>query len=126
MDVRAKTQEELQRVDDAIRALTPVLEGASIEILGDINRPPMERAMAEGLFARAGELAQAVGVDAPTGVEVGGASDGNYTAGDGIPTLDGLGAVGDGAHAEHEHALSAHIAPRTALLAALIADQLQG
>ncbi len=126
IDVRAKTQEELQRVDDAIRALTPVLDGATLGVQGGINRPPMERAMSEQLFARAGELAQAIGVADPTGVEVGGASDGNYTAGDGIPTLDGLGAVGDGAHAEHEHALSAHIAPRTALLAALIADQLQG
>ena len=126
VDVRAKTQDELQRVDDAIRALQPVLDGATIEVQGGINRPPMERAMAEALFDRAAALSEAVGIDAPQGVEVGGASDGNYTAGDGVPTLDGLGAVGDGAHAEHEHALSAHIAPRTALLAALIADQLAG
>ncbi|HLR45074.1 MAG TPA: M20/M25/M40 family metallo-hydrolase [Brevibacterium sp.] len=124
IDVRAKTQDELQRVDDAIRALRPVLDGAAIEVEGGINRPPMERAMAESLFDRAAALSAAVGIEAPQGVEVGGASDGNYTAGDGIPTLDGLGAVGDGAHAEHEHALSAYIAPRTALLAALIADQL--
>lgn len=124
IDVRAKTQDELQRVDDAIHALQPVLDGAVIEVQGGINRPPMERAMAEGLFARATALSETVGVPAPQGIEVGGASDGNYTAGDGVPTLDGLGAVGDGAHAEHEHALSAYIAPRTALLAALIADQL--
>lgn len=124
VDVRAKTQDELQRVDDAIRALQPVLDGATIEVQGGINRPPMERAMAEALFDRAAALSEAVGIDAPHGVEVGGASDGNYTAGDGVPTLDGLGAVGDGAHAEHEHAVSAYIAPRTALLAALIADQL--
>ena len=126
IDVRAKTQAELQRVDDAIRALQPVLDEATIEVQGGINRPPMEYAMAEGLFARAEALSESVGIAAPQGVEVGGASDGNYTAGDGIPTLDGLGAVGDGAHAEHEHALSAYIAPRTALLAALIVDQLAG
>ena len=124
VDVRAKTQDELQRVDDAIRALRPVLDGATIEVQGGINRPPMERAMAESLFDRAAALSESVGIEPPRGVEVGGASDGNYTAGDGIPTLDGLGAVGDGAHAEHEHALSSYIAPRTALLAALIADQL--
>ena len=124
VDVRAKTQAELQRVDEAIRALQPVLDGASIEVRGGINRPPMERSMAESLFDRAAALSEAVGIEQPQGVEVGGASDGNYTAGDGIPTLDGLGAVGDGAHAEHEHALSSYIASRTALLAALIADQL--
>ncbi|MGO1898694.1 MAG: M20 family metallopeptidase [Brevibacterium yomogidense] len=124
VDVRAKTQAELQRVDEAIRALQPVLDGASIEVRGGINRPPMERSMAESLFDRAAALSESVGIEPPRGVEVGGASDGNYTAGDGIPTLDGLGAVGDGAHAEHEHALSSYIAPRTALLAALIADQL--
>ncbi|GAA2096420.1 MULTISPECIES: M20/M25/M40 family metallo-hydrolase [Brevibacterium] len=124
VDVRAKSLAEQERVDAAIRALTPTVEGARIEVRGGINRPPMERSASEGLFARAGELAAELGIDAPVGVEVGGASDGNFTAGDGIPTLDGLGAVGDGAHAEHEHALSAHIAPRTALLAALLADQL--
>src|SRR5690625_1417598 len=124
IDVRAKTPDQLPRVDDAVRALRPLLDGAAIEVEGGINRPPMERAMAESLFDRAAALSAAVGIEAPQGVEVGGASDGNYTAGDGIPTLDGLGAVGDGAHAEHEHALSAYIAPRTALLAALIADQL--
>lgn len=126
IDVRALTAEEQQRVDDAIRALTPRLEGSKIVIEGGINRPPFERELSAGLFERATALAAELGIDAPTGIEVGGASDGNFTAGDGIPTLDGLGAVGDGAHAEHEHALSAHIAPRTALLAALIADSLAG
>ncbi|WP_211233260.1 M20/M25/M40 family metallo-hydrolase [Brevibacterium album] len=124
VDVRARSTAEQERVDAAIRALAPALEGTRIEVLGGINRPPMERASSEGLFVRAVELASALGIDSPVGVEVGGGSDGNFTAGDGIPTLDGLGAVGDGAHAEHEHALSAHIAPRTALLAALLADQL--
>ena len=80
--------------------------------------------MSAALFDRAVALAAEIGIEEPRGVPVGGASDGNFTAGDGIPTLDGLGAVGDGAHAEHEHAIIEHIPPRTALLAALVADGL--
>lgn len=124
VDVRAKTVEEQERVDALMRGLTPSVEGARIELIGGINRPPMERSMAQGLFDRAAELAGKLGIETPTAVAVGGGSDGNFTAGAGVPTLDGLGAVGDGAHAEHEHALVDQIAPRTALLAALIADQL--
>lgn len=124
VDVRAKTVEEQERVDALMRGLTPSMEGARIELEGGINRPPMERNMAQGLFDRAVELAQKLGIETPTAVAVGGGSDGNFTAGAGAPTLDGLGAVGDGAHAEHEHALVDQIAPRTALLATLIADQL--
>lgn len=124
VDVRAKTAEEQERVDALMRGLTPSMEGARIELEGGINRPPMERNMAQGLFDRAVELAQKLGIETPTAVAVGGGSDGNFTAGAGVPTLDGLGAVGDGAHAEHEHALVDQIAPRTALLATLIADQL--
>lgn len=124
VDVRAKTAEEQERVDALMRGLTPSMEGARIELEGGINRPPMERNMAQGLFDRAVELAEKLGIETPTAVAVGGGSDGNFTAGAGVPTLDGLGAVGDGAHAEHEHALVDQIAPRTALLATLIADQL--
>lgn len=126
VDVRARTAAELERVDSAIRALAaePTLEGSTTEVIGGINRPPFEPEASAALFDRATVLASELGIAAPLGVAVGGASDGNFTAGDGIPTLDGLGAVGDGAHAEHEHAVIAEIAPRTALLAALIADQL--
>ncbi|RBP67051.1 glutamate carboxypeptidase [Brevibacterium sanguinis] len=126
IDVRARTAAELERVDAAIRTLAtrPPLEGSSVEVLGGINRPPFEPERSAGLFDRAVALAADLGIAAPTGVAVGGASDGNFTAGDGIATLDGLGAVGDGAHAEHEHAVIDEIPPRTALLAALIADQL--
>lgn len=124
VDVRAKTIEEQERVDALMRGLTPSVEGAQIELIGGINRPPMERGMAQGLFDRAVELAEKLGIETPTAVAVGGGSDGNFTAGAGVPTLDGLGAVGDGAHAEHEHTLVDQIAPRTALLATLIADQL--
>ncbi|MGO2038332.1 MAG: M20/M25/M40 family metallo-hydrolase [Brevibacterium sp.] len=128
VDVRARTAAELERVDAQIRELAknPQLEGSTTEVLGDINRPPFEKEQSAALFERATALSAQLGLPAPEGVSVGGASDGNFTAGDGIPTLDGLGAVGDGAHAEHEHAVVAEIAPRTALLAALIADQLQG
>jgi glutamate carboxypeptidase len=83
-------------------------------------RPPLERHMADALFARAQEVASALGLPAPSGVVVGGGSDGNYTAALGVPTLDGLGAVGDGAHAPHEHIQIEALAPRAALLAALV------
>ncbi|AZU02008.1 M20 family metallopeptidase [Brevibacterium linens] len=128
IDVRARTAAELERVDAQIRELAakPQVEGSTTEVLGGINRPPFEREQSAALFDRATALAGELGLPAPQGVSVGGASDGNFTAGDGIATLDGLGAVGDGAHAEHEHAVIDEIAPRTALLAALIADQLQG
>ena len=124
VDVRARTVAEQERVDALMNGLSPQLEGARIEVRGGINRPPLERATAQGLFDRAVELGAALGLEPIKGVAVGGGSDGNFTAGDGIPTLDGLGAVGDGAHAEHEHALIDYIPQRTALLAALISDQL--
>ncbi|MGZ1489634.1 M20 family metallopeptidase [Brevibacterium sediminis] len=128
IDVRARTAAELERVDAQIRELAakPQVEGSMTEVLGGINRPPFEREQSAALFERATALAGELDLPAPQGVSVGGASDGNFTAGDGIATLDGLGAVGDGAHAEHEHAVIDEIAPRTALLAALIADQLKG
>ena len=124
VDGRAATVAEQERVDREIRELTAPLEGARLEVSGGINRPPMERSSAEGLFAQAQEVAADLGIGEITGAEVGGASDGNFTAAAGVPTLDGLGATGGGAHAEHEHALVENIAPRTALLAGLIAGQL--
>ncbi len=126
VDVRATTAAEQHRVDGAMRALTPELDGARLEIGGGINRPVMERASAAGLYARAAALAPAVGITDLGDVAVGGASDGNFTAGIGVPTLDGLGAVGGGAHAVDEHVLVEHIAPRTALVALLIRDLLTG
>lgn len=124
VDARATTIAEQERVDQQIRQLSSSMAGAEVEVLGSINRPPMERSAAEGLFAEAQELAATLGLPELKGVEVGGASDGNFTAALGVPTLDGMGAVGDGAHAEHEHALVEHIAPRTALLAGLMARKL--
>lgn len=124
VDGRARTAAELERVDRQIRALTSSLEGARVEVTGGINRPPMERSAAADLFRQAQDLAAQLGIGELTGEEVGGASDGNFTAAAGVPTLDGMGATGGGAHAEHEHALVEDIAPRTALLAALIAGRL--
>lgn len=124
VDARAKTVAEQERVDREIRALKASREGAKVEVTGRINRPPMERSAAEALFAQAQEIAGEIGIGELDGAEVGGASDGNFTAAAGVPTLDGMGATGGGAHAEHEHAIVEHIAPRTALLAGLIARNL--
>lgn len=124
VDVRAWSQAEQQRVDDAIRALRPVGAGAELNVTGGINRPPLEKAQSGELFERARELAQEHGLAALSSAAVGGASDGNLTAGLGVPTLDGLGAIGGGAHADSEHALVAYIDERVALLALLVRDVL--
>ena len=125
IDVRAWSMAELERVDAAIRALAPVLPGASIEILGGINRPPLEESSSRELFDRASALAERLGLPALASTSVGGASDGNFTAGVGTPTLDGLGAVGGGAHAESEHVLVDRLVDRTVLVHALVADLLE-
>lgn len=124
VDVRVRTAAEQDRVDRAMHALRPSLYGARIEILGGPNRPPLQASASAELFARASRLAHALGLERPTSAAVGGASDGNFTAGVGTPTLDGLGAVGGGAHADHEHVIIDELAPRTRLLSALVADVL--
>ncbi len=126
VDVRVRGVAEQARVDAAMQGLRPVLEGARLEIGGGPNRPPLERASSAVLLARAVDLATQLGIAPITGAAVGGASDGNFTAGVGAPTLDGLGAVGGGAHADDEHVLVSELAPRTALVGALIADVLDG
>ncbi|GAA2406138.1 M20 family metallopeptidase [Nonomuraea africana] len=122
VDVRAETVAEQARVDAAFGALRPRLEGASIEVVGGPNRPPLEAARSRELFTRAVRLARRLGLPELTGVAVGGGSDGNFTAGIGVPTLDGMGAVGDHAHAEGEYVVISAMAERAALLAALIDD----
>ncbi len=126
VDVRGVARGELERVDAAIRRLAPVLPGAGVEVAGAIDRPPLERAASAPLFALARELAPAVGFDDLRGVAVGGGSDGNLTAALGVPTLDGLGAVGAGLHAEHEHVVVAELPRRIALVALLVAHLLHG
>ncbi|BCJ56052.1 glutamate carboxypeptidase [Actinoplanes sp. NBRC 14428] len=124
VDVRIRTLAEQRRVDDAMRALTAVLPGAVLELTGGPNRPPLEEATSSALFARARTLARDLGLPALSGAAVGGASDGNLTAGQGTLTLDGLGAVGGGAHADDEHVLLDFLPGRTALLTSLMAELL--
>ncbi|WP_430866937.1 M20/M25/M40 family metallo-hydrolase [Demequina aurantiaca] len=126
VDVRGRTAAELERVDSQIRELSPALDGATITVTGGVNRPPLELASAAGLFARAVRLAPDAGIAGLRDVAVGGASDGNFTAGIGVPTLDGLGGVGGGAHADSEHVEVAQVPHRTALVALLIQDVLRG
>lgn len=122
LDVRAALPAELDRVDRDLRALTAQVPGTSITLSGGVNRPPLDAASSVDLFASAQRLARGLGLPALQGVSVGGGSDGNFTAGAGIPTLDGLGAVGDGAHAEGEHILVSQMEPRARLLAALLGE----
>lgn len=119
VDARVWDAAEQDRVDRAVRDLRPVLPDARIRIAGGINRAPLDGAASAELFALANSLAADLGFGPLEGVAVGGASDGNFTAGLGIPTLDGLGAVGGGAHADHEHVVVAELPRRTALLVAL-------
>jgi glutamate carboxypeptidase len=124
VDVRVRDVAEQERVDAAMRKLRPVLEGSRLEVTGGPNRPPMDVESSATLFAHASVLAGELGLPPLTQAAVGGASDGNFTAGIGTPTLDGLGAVGGGAHADDEHVLVAELPRRAALVAALVADLL--
>lgn len=124
IDVRASSQAEQDRVDQQLRAMRATLPGAVLAVNGGPNRPPMEVTSGAALFERARLLAQRHGLGELTQTTVGGASDGNFTAGIGVPTLDGLGAVGGGAHADDEHILLDQLLPRTMLLMELISDVL--
>jgi glutamate carboxypeptidase len=121
VDSRSFTMAEMKRVEQAIRALKPENKDARIEITGGINRPPMETSSSSELYALAEKVAVKLAM-APLGsASVGGASDGNFAA---IHTkvLDGLGALGGGAHANNEHILVSHLDPRSNLIAALIKE----
>jgi glutamate carboxypeptidase len=126
IDVRVPTVDEQRRVDQALHALRPELAGASLRLDGGPNRPPFDRASSAALFELAGRLHADLGHGELTGLAVGGASDGNFTAGVGTPTLDGLGAVGGGAHADDEHVVIDQLVPRMNLLAALVGSVLSG
>lgn len=122
MDFRVAALEETERILAAVRDLKPHLDGVHIEIEGGLNRPPMVRnAQMERTFQQAKEIARRHGYELQEG-STGGASDGNFTAGLNIPTLDGLGADGDGAHAVSEHVLLDSLPARAALLAALLSE----
>lgn len=124
VDVRARTGAEQDRVHAALVSLRPALDGARIEVTGGVNRPPLEAAASCALFDRAARLAVSLGLPPLSAAAVGGGSDGNFTAGVGTPTLDGLGAVGGGAHAADENVVIAELPGRTALLTALVAQLL--
>jgi glutamate carboxypeptidase len=122
VDMRVMTPEEGERITAWMQALTPVIEGTNVEVIGGINRPPMPRdATMVATFARAREIAAGLGLDLTEG-GTGGGSDANFVAPLGVPVLDGLGAQGNGAHSEREHILVASLAERTALLAALLSE----
>lgn len=121
VDVRIARIADGPRIERKFASLKPGDKRCSLTVMGGINRPPMERTRGTvQLFRLARSLAADLGI-ALDEAATGGASDGNFTAALGIPTLDGMGAVGEGAHASHESILLDHLAPRTALLAGMLA-----
>ncbi|MFG2774708.1 M20 family metallopeptidase [Streptomyces sp. NPDC048350] len=120
VDVRVPTAAAQEAVDQLIRTLQPHDPEARLRIAGGPNRPPLDPDASHKLFALADDIAPRLGLGPLRQAAVGGASDGNYTAGVGCPTLDGLGAVGDGAHADHEHVVTATMPDRARLLAELV------
>ncbi|HKM68358.1 MAG TPA: M20 family metallopeptidase [Candidatus Acidoferrum sp.] len=121
LDLRAWRQADMRALEKRLNSLKPVHRGAKLELRGGFDRPPLERQQSAALFARAKSIARQLGF--PLGeAAAGGGSDGNFTAALGIPTLDGLGAVGDAAHAPHEHILINAMPQRAALLAALLSS----
>jgi glutamate carboxypeptidase len=124
LDVRATAPDESARLDRELRALAPAVAGTSLAVDGGWNRPPLPPSASASLFAVAQGCASRLGLAPLTGAAVGGGSDGNFTAAVGVPTLDGLGGVGGGMHAEDEHVLVETMPERAALLAELI-DELR-
>jgi glutamate carboxypeptidase len=121
IDVRAVTRDQMESVDAAVRRLVPQDSRTSLEMTGGFDRPPLERtAGVVRLYDQARAVARELGSDLAEG-STGGGSDGNLTGAIGVPTLDGLGAVGDGAHAVHEHVEIDTLADRAALVAGLLA-----
>lgn len=122
IDIRSFSMSELERVDAAIHNLTAVNPATRYEVTGGFNRPPLETTSTMALYERAEKVAKALGMPALGHASVGGASDGNFAAAAGAQVLDGLGAVGDGAHAAHEWIDITTLESRSALLRALIKD----
>jgi len=120
IDLRALRLADMRSLEKRLHALRSITRGARLEIRGGFNRAPMERKVSSALFVRAKSLAAQMDLSIGECV-AGGGSDGNLTAALGIPTLDGLGAVGDGAHSTSEHVIVKTMPERAALLAALLA-----
>jgi glutamate carboxypeptidase len=120
IDVRVMRLKDVPPLEVRFRGLRPFDRRCSLEVTGGLNRPPMERSAATGrLFRLARNMAKELGLNLDESLS-GGGSDGNFTAALGIPTLDGIGAVGEGAHANNESILVDRIADRTALIAKLM------
>ena len=124
IDARSFSQSELERVDREIRTLVAENPNARIEVTGGLNRPPLQPTSTQALYERAEKVAAAIGMPALGSAEVGGASDGNFAAAAGAQVLDGLGAVGGGAHAPHEWVSISSMQPRSDFLHAFIKDLL--
>jgi glutamate carboxypeptidase len=121
IDVRVPTTADAVRIEAAIRGITSRNPGVTVEVRGGVDRPPLERTDGVArLYEQARSVAAALGRDLAEGA-TGGGSDGNFTAAIGVPTLDGLGPEGDGAHASHEHVRLADLTWRAAFLASLLA-----
>jgi len=122
IDVRIARKADAARIDRRFRSLQVTDKKCSLTVTGGLNRPPMERtAGTVKLFQRAQRLAAGMGIPLEEAA-TGGGSDGNFTSALGVPTLDGMGAVGEGAHAANESIVVQHLSARTALLAAMIGD----
>jgi len=120
VDVRVMQPGEWERLESEMRKLKPFLEGTSLEIAGDVNRPPMPfNETMEATFKKAQSIAAQIGMELIAG-GTGGASDGNFIAPLGIPVLDGMGAVGEGAHSEREYIFTDSLDEREKLVAALL------
>lgn len=121
VDIRYTHAADAPKIERQLRALRPILAGARLEVRGEINRPPLERTPAVlWLFHHAQKLMREIGSQLDE-AWVGGGSDGNFTAALGVPTLDGLGAIGNGAHSAFEHVVIRSLPERAALLAGLLA-----
>jgi glutamate carboxypeptidase len=121
LDLRAWRHADMRALEKRLHSLKPQHRGAKLEIRGGFDRPPLERKHSAALFARAKSIAKSLGFSLGEAA-AGGGSDGNFTSALSIPTLDGLGAVGDGAHSTHEHVLIHTMPQRAALLAALLSS----
>lgn len=121
IDLRAETVADMRRIEGKLKNLRPILPGARVAVQGGFSRPPLERRASAALFSHAQELGHQLGFSVDECL-AGGGSDGNFTAALGVPTLDGLGAVGEGAHSPDEHVIISALPDRAALLAGLLAS----
>lgn len=120
IDLRVETRDDMRRIERQLKSLRPILPGARVTVKGGFSRPPLERRASAALFSHAEQLAKQLGFSVGECL-AGGGSDGNFTAALGVPTLDGLGAIGEGAHSPDEQAILSALPHRAALLAGLLA-----